>query len=168
MKYKKSVQAIFYLMIALLFTGCTAVPLPSPLQSAAATPTPYNPFTLNMEGGDGLDISLSGYSEGYLPGGKYTFNLSASNKGDEPAEYPYCVVLVDEEKVVATFVEDTFDLPAGNGFAKNIEVNFPENLESGAYALGIVIPNRLSSTTTIHIGEDSGQPAGPFATATCP
>jgi len=128
-------------LLALLFVACTKEPV-----------KPYNPFKLDIGYAE-----LTGYTDGFMPGNTYEFDLTIRNDTEEAWQGKYCLFLVDEKEIVLEIGGDRVLMVVPDGFA------------DGAYGLTLVIPDRGASVTTIRIGENLPQAVGPFLdVTTCP
>jgi len=133
-------------LLALSFMACTKEPV-----------KPYNPFTLGIGYAE-----LTGYTDGFMPGNTYEFELTIRNDTEEPWQGKYCLFLVDEKEIVLEMGGDSFNLLQAGSLTRTVSMAVPEDFADGAYGLKLVIPDRGASVTTIRIGENPPQPAGPF------
>jgi hypothetical protein len=135
-------------MLLLSFSGCGAGTKASALSE---------PFTLNSE-----YFSLQGYARGYVPGQTYEFKLMVHNKNKEPWQSQYYAYLVDSQGVVLKIAQRPIDLGPDTSMGANLNMELPKDFKEGAYGLALVFPERGSSITTIRVGDDYSQPAGPW------
>jgi hypothetical protein len=157
------IRFVFLLLVTGLFlTACTGI---------QETPLPVisrDPFSLRIDSEDGTLLEMSGNSRGHVPGGESAFDFRLVNRGQETWAGEYCIQLVDESGVVTTFEQRDFSLAPGEAHSNPLRVVLPEDLAEGAYGLGVAIPDRWSSTTTIHVGDRTVESVGPFASPLCP
>ena len=140
-------------LLALLFVACTKEPV-----------KPYNPFKLDIGYAE-----LTGYTDGFMPGNTYEFDLTIRNDTEEAWQGKYCLFLVDEKEIVLEIGGDSFNLPQEGSFTRTVLMVVPDGFADGAYGLTLVIPDRGASVTTIRIGENLPQAVGPFLdVTTCP
>jgi uncharacterized membrane protein len=152
----------FLYLTGMLLTACTAPQdTPPPVSSR-------DPFSLRAEGEDGILLELSGNSRGHVPGSESAFDMRLVNRGQATWMGEYCLQLVDGSGVITTFEQGDFSLEPGEALSNPVRVVMPEEVEEGAYGLGVVITDRMSSTTTIYLGQDMGRSAGPYAEPVCP
>jgi hypothetical protein len=112
---------------------------------------------------------LTGYTDGFMPGNTYEFELSIHNAAREPWQGDYCMFLVNDKEIVFKIESQSFDLQPGGGLSRTVQMAVPENFKDGAYGLTLLVPDRGASVTTIRIGENTPQAAGPFLhVSSCP
>ena len=142
-------------LLSLSVMACSAQPQPA---------KPYNPFTFGIG-----YVELTGYTDGFMPGNTYEFELTIRNDTEEPWQGKYCLFLVDEKEIVMKMGGDSFNLLQAGSLTRTFSMAVPDDIADGAYGLTLVIPDRGASVTTIRIGENPPQPAGPFLDVTsCP
>jgi hypothetical protein len=160
---QKRIWLIMLVFVAgILLAGCTLPQEPGPQTISK------NPFSLRMQGEDGKLLELSGNSRGHMPGSEAAFDIRLVNQGLSTWRGEYCVQLVDESGVVSTFEQNEFNLESGEALFKPLRIMIPDDLAEGVYGLGIDIPERWTSTTTIYLGNVTDRSAGPFAEPDCP
>ena len=127
-------QVIFVVSLTLMFIAACATPAP-PTQEAP------QPFSARSESEDGAIVAWSGFTSGYEPGGQATFDITIQNETDEVWHGRFCLQLMagQSHKVIATLEQRPFTLEPGMGFSEAIEVQFPEDLEEGAYGLSTAV-----------------------------
>ena len=149
------------LWIPLILTGLLAL---SFMACAKEPVKPYNPFTLGVGYAE-----LTGYTDGFMPGNTYEFELTIRTDIEEPWQGNYCLFLVDEKEIVLELGGDSFNLSGAGSFTRTVSMAVPEDFADGAYGLTLVIPDRGASVTTIRIGENVPQARGSFFEVTsCP
>ena len=149
------------LWIALILAGLLSISV----MACATQPTqPFNPFTLGIGYAE-----LTGYTDGLLPGNTYEFELTIRNDTEEPWQGKYCLFLVDEKKIVMEIEGDSFNLLQGGSLTRTVPMAVPYDFKDGSYGLTLMVPGRGASMTTIRIGGNIPQAAGPFLEVTsCP
>jgi hypothetical protein len=170
---KKGVLTIWSIRLAIMImaaSGCNPLAdLPSSTTPGMKVEKePSNLFSLRSESEDGILVEARSFATGYRPGDEFTFFLDVHNGSPGPWQADFCLVLVDREGVVATLIEDSFSLQPGEGFGTMLVAEYPANIREGAYGLALVIPERMASTSTVYLGVDQNQTAGPFAHPYCP
>lgn len=127
-------QVVFVLSLTLMFIAACATPT-LPMQESP------QPFSARSESEDGAIIAWSGFATGYEPGGQATFDITIQNETDQVWHGRYCLQLMEGQshKVIATLKQRPFTLEPGMGFSEAIEVQFPEDLEEGAYGLSTAV-----------------------------
>lgn len=125
------------LIISGLTAGCTTLAGPEATPASQAR----QPFTASRESENGTVVSWSGYQKGYQSGKTETFELTIKNQTDQTWNGRYCLLLLagDSPTVIADLKQQGFTLDAGMGFSDTLEVTFPDDLESGAYGLSMVV-----------------------------
>ena len=147
---------IKYLWIALMLAGLLSLSV----MACATQPQPakpYNPFTLGIGYAE-----LTGYTDGFMPGNTYDFEMTIRNDTEETWQGKYCLFLVDEKEIVMEIGGDSFNLLQAGSLTRTVSMAVPEDFKDGSYGLTLVIPDRGASVTTIRIGENVPQAVGPF------
>ncbi|MBN1135617.1 MAG: hypothetical protein JXM73_03485 [Anaerolineae bacterium] len=100
-----------------------------------------HPFSLDIAGEDGAEVSWTGYTDGYRPGTTETMRLAIRNNTDQPWNGRLCVQLLEPQpsSVVIPLAEQEFDLESGGGRERDVRVDLPANLPSGIYGLALVV-----------------------------
>jgi hypothetical protein len=148
--------------LALIVVGCAGL---TSAQGQEGNPT--DPFSNRMGSGEGTVVEWSGYAQGHRPGEESTFELTLHNEGQETWSGLYCVQLLARDDVVATLVQAGFSLQPGQSWSRQVPIRFPDGLAEGAYGLALTVPGRLSSVTTIQVGEESEAYGGPWPESAC-
>jgi hypothetical protein len=147
--------------LVLIVVGCAG---PTKVQGQEGNPT--DPFSSRMEGRDGTIVEWSGYAQGHRPGKESAFELTLYNGSQEPWQGRYCLQLLDRHAAAATFTLEGFSLQPGESWFRQVPIR--DDLAEGAYGLALIIPGRLSSVTTIQVGEESESYGGPWPEPVCP
>ena len=125
---------------------------------------PYDPFSVRLSYAE-----LKGYTDGFMPGNTYEFDLTIRNDTEEQWQGQYCVFLVNQNDVVLKLGDDAFTLSPQGSFTRKVQMALLADFEEGAYGLSLVVPDRGASVTTIHVGKDNDKAAGPWPDVTsCP
>ncbi|MFA5761852.1 MAG: hypothetical protein WCX07_05340 [Dehalococcoidales bacterium] len=146
----------------LLISGCQ-----QPLSNQDLSADPFTlPWSFDEEG---RIISISGNSGGHTAGGNSDFQLSMDNtSGNALWHGVYCILLIDEEGVIKEVAHEQYSVPVGLKTQKTVTVEFPEDLE-GPLGLCIVLPQHSSMATTLWVGSNRSEGAGPWPNIeTCP
>jgi hypothetical protein len=132
---------LLLIITSLVFTGCGVPAVGSPTTS----PEEREWFSARRESWDGAIVVWSGYTEGYEPGAQAEFDITIQNETDQTWHGRYCLQLLDQQLplVIATLESREFTLQPGVGFSDVINVQFPHELDEGAY--GLSLPVRRSS-----------------------
>jgi hypothetical protein len=127
-------QVTFVLSLTLMLITACATPTPPPQE-------PPQPFSARSESADGAIVAWSGFTSGYEPGGQATFDITIQNATDQVWHGRFCLQLMDGQspRVITTLAQRPFSLELGLGFSEAIEVQFPEDLEEGAYGLSTAV-----------------------------
>lgn len=122
---------------ASLASGCAALTR----GPQTTTPEARERFSSRADVGDGAIVAWSGYTEGQEPGGEAAFDITIKNETTQAWPGRYCLQLMDNElpQVVATLEQRSFNLEPGVGFSDSVTVQFPENLDAGAYGLSLAV-----------------------------
>lgn len=129
--------------------------------------TPYvderNPFSLDIAGMDGAEVSWQGYTDGYRPGRAETMHLSVWNSTDRLWAGRICLQLLEARpsSVVIPLAEQTFDLASGAGFERDVVVDLPADLSLGTYGLALVVhkpAGPIVSTIPVQVGVGERRP----------
>ena len=133
-----AVLGTLLLVIAgLLVAGC------GPGTDAAPTPMggAREPFASTRETGDGAVVGWEGYTGGYDPGAEASFDITIKNESKETWQGRFCLQLLDRQmpQVIATLEQRPFVLEPGMGFSDQITVQFPHELDEGAYGLSLAV-----------------------------
>ncbi len=124
-------------LVAVVGVGCRV------LADAPTVPEPEErpTFSASREWETGAFVEWSGYTEGYKPGAKATFDMTIRNQTEDGWPGRFCLQLVDFDRqaVVSTLEQQPFNLEPGLGFAQSITVQFPEHLDASAYGLSLVV-----------------------------
>jgi hypothetical protein len=120
-----------------------------------------------MEGGEGIVVEWSGYAHGHQPGEEATFELALRNQGQDVWKGRSCIQLLDRHSVATTLTQEAFSLQPGEGLTRQVPIRFPDDLAEGTYGLALIIPGRLSSVTTIQVGNEGDTYVGPWPEPVC-
>jgi hypothetical protein len=171
-KRRTGPAASVILGLALLLGACAVET--TPVNQPGEQPPPpqpfenLNPFIANINSEDGLSLELRGQARGHLPGKTSTFLLDIHNDTGETWQGRYCLLLVDQKGVVATFAQEDISLQPDAGLGTLLTAEFPVYLDEDAYGLFLIIPERFSSMTTIYVGENITAQGGPWPMVYCP
>ena len=160
------------LVLSLLTSGCGTPPTQEPEPTRAeedpiSTPTKLEPdpapverepFSARAESGDGIIVSWSGYTNGYLPGKDDSVEITLENQTDQPWNGRFCILLKAglSPTVISTLVDQEFRLDSGTGFTDLVIFQIPETVEDGSYGLTLVVHKPvvpLVAHIPIQIGE---------------
>jgi hypothetical protein len=124
-------------MIVLLVTNCG----PGTNATRTLLAQTREPFTARRESGDGAIVDWTGYTEGYKPGAEEEFNITIRNETEETWQGRFCLQLLARQipEVIATLEQRGFTLEPGMGFSDQVTVQFPDNLNEGAYGLSLAV-----------------------------
>lgn len=156
------------LIVSLAAAGCSSLPVSQDNQPSGPAAGLQNAFSLSQKGEEGTQVGLVGYTVGYQPGQTYTLVFTLNNASSAPWIGSYCLQLLSREGIEATLEQNEFNLQAGQGFTRDLDLQIPENIEAGPYGLALVIPERSTSVTTIWVGQETNAQAGPWPQAECP
>ena len=118
---------------------------------------PYDPFSFHSGYAE-----FEGYSDGFMPGNTYEFDLTIRNDTEEEWQGQYCVFLVDQEKIVLKLSDGKFTLSPRASLTSKVQMELPADFNEGAYGLSLVVPDRGALVTTIHVGKGKYETAGPW------
>jgi hypothetical protein len=156
------------LIVFLAAAGCSGLPLSQDNQQSGPAAGLQNAFSLSQKGEEGTQVGLVGYTVGYQLGESYTLGFTLNNSSSAPWTGSYCLQLLSQEGIEATLAQDDFNLQAGQGFSRDLDLQIPENIEPGPYGLALVIPERSTSVTTIWVGQETDTQVGAWPQAQCP
>ena len=88
-------------------------------------------------------VIVSGEANKHVGGEQSSFNVDLSNLDSVPWQTPYCIVLVDEERLVSVFHEGEIDLAPGEQAAHTATGTFPEGPLGKRYGIRFVIPGEV-------------------------
>jgi hypothetical protein len=154
---KPNYLAVICLTLATSLAGCnivkTEIPEPTPTLS-------HTPFSRNFMGGNpGIFVTFKGNTQRYQPGDEATFEVRVIGLGEETQEGRYCIVLMDQQSVMAStrqeFILDSTPIEKIELSEKEfteVPVQLPDDLEPGTYSLVFIIPNWFTSTDLIYVG----------------
>jgi hypothetical protein len=109
-----------------------------------------NPFDTSMG-----YFSLKGYCSGYEPGSTYRLGLKLNNTEKETWEGKYSIYLIDTKGVVLNIVnQKQFTLSPQSSMAADFDMALPKTISKGRYGLYVVFPGRITSISTIYLGEE--------------
>jgi hypothetical protein len=155
-------MALTVIALPLIIAACA-----SPPEVQGQETNRINPFSSQMEGGDGTVVEWSGYAQGHRPGKESAFELMIYNGSQDTRQGRYCIQLLDRHSVVATLIQEGFSVQPGESWSRQVPVRFQDGLAEGAYGLALIIPGRLSIVTTIHVGKVSDSYGGPWPEPVC-
>ncbi|MGC9334650.1 MAG: hypothetical protein ACP5JJ_10910, partial [Anaerolineae bacterium] len=155
MAKKQLVSALCALALLVLLVACSDQSTPDVAER--------HPFSLDIGGGDGAEVSWDGYTDGYRPGTTETMQLAVRNNTGQPWEGRLCMQLLEPQpsSVVIPLSEQEFDLESGGGFTRDILVDLPADLSAGTYGLALVVhkpAGPIVSVIPVHVGEGQGEP----------
>lgn len=156
------------MIVSLTLAGCSAIPSSNSNRQSDAATGLQNAFNMSQKGEEGTQVGLVGYTVGYQPGETYRLEFTLNNASSNTWQGSYCFQLLSQEGIEATLVQNDFNLQAGQGFTRDVNLRIPQDLEDGPYGLALVIPERSTSVTTIWVGQETNTQAGPWAQAQCP
>lgn len=85
-------------------------------------------------------VNISGEANKHIGGEESSFNVEFNNLDTVAWQTPYCIVLVDEERLVSVFYEAQINLAPGEQSAVSATGTFPEGPEGTRYGIRIVVP----------------------------
>ena len=88
---------------------------------------------------------VSGEANKHVGGEQSSFNIELNNLDTAPWQTPYCIVLVDEERLVSVFYENEIDLAPGERTEFTATGIFPRGEQGARYGIRIVIPGEPSA-----------------------
>lgn len=147
-------------VLVLLSLGVLSLGMPA-CDAVNTKNTPHDPFSLRTS-----YMELAGYTEGFAPGGTYDFNFTLRNRENTTWQDEYHVFLVDENGPVLPIADGQIDLAPDSGQSTVIKMTLPQGFKEGAYGFSVVVPDRGSTATTIHVGDDNGNFVKPWPEAT--
>ena len=83
---------------------------------------------------------VKGEANKHVGGEQSSFNFDVNNLDIVAWQTPYCIVLVDEERLVSIFYEGEIDLEPGERSVFTASGTFPEGPVGERYGIRIVIP----------------------------
>lgn len=83
---------------------------------------------------------VSGEANRHVGGEQSTFDVDLNNLDSVAWQTPYCIVLVDEERLISIFYEGEIDLGPGERSVFMATGTFPEGPFGKRYGIRIVIP----------------------------
>ena len=105
---------------------------------------------------------VSGEANKHVGGEQSSFNVDLNNLDTTRWRTPYCIVLVDEERLISVFYEGEIDLAPGARTEFKATGTFPEGPLGKRYGIRIVIPGEAlavassvwSGTNDLHRSAD--------------
>ncbi|MBT5319938.1 MAG: hypothetical protein HOL45_08540, partial [Chloroflexi bacterium] len=88
-------------------------------------------------------VNVSGEANKHVGGEQSTFNVELNNLDSIAWQTPYCIVLVDEDRLVSVFYEDEIDLAPGETSSVSATGIFPEDKVGKRYGIRFVIPGEV-------------------------
>jgi len=157
MAKKQVVWALCAIMLLSLLAACQQT------DDVAPEVAERHPFSLDIAGGDGAEVSWQSYTDGFGPGTTETMQLAVRNNTGQPWKGRLCVQLLEPQPsaAVISLVEQEFDLELGGGFSREVLADLPANLPAGTYGLALVVhkPTGPSvSVTPVRVGEGEREP----------
>ncbi len=86
---------------------------------------------------------VSGEANKHVGGEQSSFNIALNNLDITPWRTTYCIVLVDEGRLVSVFYEGEIDLAPGERSEFTATGTFPEGPVGKRYGIRIVIPGEV-------------------------
>jgi len=116
------------------------------------------PFSSRAESGEGLIISWSGYTNGYLPGQIDLVEVTLENQADLTWQETFCILLMDGRSptVISTLMQQTYTLSPNTAYSEAIKILIPQTVEENAYGLSLVVQKPsgpLVDIVPIQVGE---------------
>lgn len=161
-QYRLPLLALMVVALPLIVAGCASL-----AKAKGQELRQTDPFSNRIEGGEGAVVEWSGYAQGHQPGQESTFGLTMYSGSQDPWQGRYCIQLLDRHSVVVTLTQEGFSVQPGESWSRQVPIRFPDGLAKGAYGLALIIPGRLSSVTTIQVGEGSESFGGPWPEPVC-
>ncbi|MBC7251242.1 MAG: hypothetical protein H5T62_13260 [Anaerolineae bacterium] len=157
MTKKLFIHALCALSILSLLAACVPAVGPTPDETARY------PFSLDIAGADGAQVSWEGYTAGYLPGTTETMHLAVQNNTGRHWDGRLCVQLLEPRpsSVVISLAEQNFSLESGGGFARDVSVDLPADLVAGTYGLALVVhqlTGPIVDVIPVLVGEGAREP----------
>jgi hypothetical protein len=118
------------------------------------------PFSSRIARENSGALAWDGYTEGHLPGAQARFGVSIGNESANSWQGRFCLELLDrrQPRVLTTLAQRRFTLEPGVGFSHELVVQLPNDLETGAYGLALVLRGLsapMVDVVEIKIGETS-------------
>jgi len=88
-------------------------------------------------------VNISGQSNLHVGGELSSFNIEFENLDSVDWQTPYCIALVDEERLISIFFESEIDLAPGEKSSVTATGIFPEGPIGKRYGLRFVIPGEV-------------------------
>lgn len=87
-------------------------------------------------------VNVSGEANKHVGGEQSAFNVELNNLDSVDWQTPYCLVLVDEERLVSVFYEDEINLAPGEMATVRATGTFPEGPVGTRYGIRFVVPGQ--------------------------
>lgn len=88
-------------------------------------------------------VNISGEANKHVGGGQSSFNIEFENLDKVAWQTPYCIALVDEERLISIFFESEIDLASGGKSSVTAMGLFPEGPIGKRYGIRFVIPGEV-------------------------
>ncbi|MDP6822017.1 MAG: hypothetical protein QF554_01840 [Dehalococcoidia bacterium] len=88
-------------------------------------------------------VNVSGQANKHVAGEQSSFNIELNNLDSVAWQTPYCIALVDEERLVSIFYDDHIDLAPGEKSAVTATGTFPEGPRGKRYGIRFVVPGEV-------------------------
>ena len=98
---------------------------------------------------------VTGEANKHVAGEESSFNVELNNLDSVAWRAPYCILLVDEERLISVFYEDVIDLDPGERSEFVVSGTFPEGPVGKRYGIRLVIPGEPpASPSSVWSGTD--------------
>ncbi len=88
-------------------------------------------------------VNVSGNANKHVGGEQSTFTVDLNNLDGVAWQTPYCIVLVDEERLISLFYQDEIDLAPGERAMVTATGIFPEGEFGKRYGIRFVVPGEV-------------------------
>jgi hypothetical protein len=107
-------------------------------------------------------VNVSGQANKHVGGEQSSFNIEFENADSVTWQSPYCIALVDEERLISIFFESEVNLVPGEKSSVTATGIFPEGPLGKRYGIRFVIPGEViadpssvwSGNNDLHRGRD--------------
>jgi hypothetical protein len=122
-----------------------------------------SPFRLDVGGGEGIQVSWKGYTDGFQPGTTDAMVLAVTNTTDDRWDGRICLQLLKPmpSSVVVPLARQEINLESGGGFERDVPVDLLVDLSPGIYGLTLVVykpAGPIVSTIPVQVGAGEEEP----------